>query len=70
MMGMTHIFIGTASAMAVSSPHTVSGCFAAMIGGAAGGFISDIERLLLRELKLPGSFRLRVLSPARLCALV
>ena len=28
------------------------------------------ERLLLRELKLPGSFRLRVLSPARLCALV
>lgn len=43
MMGMTHIFIGTASAMAVSSPHTVSGCFAAMIGGAAGGFISDID---------------------------
>lgn len=28
------------------------------------------ERLLLRELKLPGSFRLRVLSPTRLCALV
>ena len=28
------------------------------------------ERLLLRELKLPGSFRLRVLSPARLCALI
>lgn len=28
------------------------------------------ERLLLRELKLLGSFRLRVLSPARLCALV
>ena len=28
------------------------------------------ERLLLDGLQLPGSFRLRVLSPARLCALI
>ena len=28
------------------------------------------ERLLLGELKLRGSFRLRVLSPARLCTLI
>lgn len=43
MMGKTHIFIGMASAIAITSPNTIGGCLASIMGGAVGGIISDID---------------------------
>ncbi|WP_143318721.1 metal-dependent hydrolase [Clostridium sp. HBUAS56010] len=43
MMGKTHIFIGMASALAISVPSTGDECLAAIMGGAVGGIISDID---------------------------
>ncbi|ONI43107.1 hypothetical protein AN640_06770 [Candidatus Epulonipiscium fishelsonii] len=41
MMGLTHLFIGTASALALTS--SVYGIIPALIGGSIGGTISDID---------------------------
>lgn len=43
MMGKTHIFIGIASALAVASPDNFKECLPAIVGGALGGSISDID---------------------------
>lgn len=43
MMGTTHICIGVASALALTMPENVGGCIAAIVGGAVGGSISDID---------------------------
>lgn len=43
MMGKTHICIGVASALAVTMPENIGGCIAAIVGGAVGGSISDID---------------------------
>ncbi len=43
MMGKTHLFVGAASALALSRPDTPEYCITAMIGGALGGIISDID---------------------------
>ncbi|ONI38114.1 hypothetical protein AN639_11495 [Candidatus Epulonipiscium fishelsonii] len=41
MMGLTHLFVGTASALALTS--STYGVIPALIGGAMGGTISDID---------------------------
>lgn len=43
MMSMTHISIGVATAILVTNPQTPEGFLTAIIGGAAGGIISDID---------------------------
>lgn len=43
MMSKTHLTVGVAAALAVTMPTTLSGLFAAGIGGAAGGILCDIE---------------------------
>ena len=43
MMGKTHLFVGAATALAFTRPDTPEGCVTAMIGGALGGIISDID---------------------------
>jgi len=43
MMGKTHIFCGIAAALAISRPDSPEGCITAIIGGAAGGIISDMD---------------------------
>lgn len=43
MLGKTHVAMGVATALALTMPHTVSGCLCAVAGGALGGWISDID---------------------------
>lgn len=43
MMGKTHIFIGIASALVLTAPDNLSDCLPAIVGGAVGGSISDID---------------------------
>lgn len=43
MMGKTHVFIGIASALALTTPDNLGGCLSAIVGGAVGGSISDID---------------------------
>ncbi|MEE1126025.1 MAG: metal-dependent hydrolase [Acutalibacteraceae bacterium] len=43
MMGKTHIFVGIASALAITSPDNIQECLPAIVGGALGGSISDID---------------------------
>lgn len=43
MTGKTHLFAGAASALAVTRPSTKEGCLTAMIFGALGGLICDID---------------------------
>lgn len=45
MMGKTHLAVGTAAAFAVTMPDTYSGCLLAIIGGAVGGVLADIDIL-------------------------
>ena len=45
MMGKTHLTVGIAAALAVSQPSTVPGCLAAVLGGAIGGVLCDIDTL-------------------------
>ena len=42
-MGKTHLTIGVAAALAVTRPATVPGCLAAVMCGAVGGVICDID---------------------------
>ena len=43
MLGKTHLAVGTATALALLQPTTVSGCVCAVAGGAIGGWICDID---------------------------
>lgn len=43
MTGRTHLFVGAASALAVTRPSTTEGCLTAMTFGALGGLICDID---------------------------
>src|SRR5699024_11644451 len=43
MMGKTHISVGVATAFLVTQPVTLEGFSVAVIGGATGGIISDME---------------------------
>lgn len=43
MMGLTHIFAGTMSAVLLTGPDTPAGCLAALIGGSLGGIICDVD---------------------------
>lgn len=43
MLGKTHIFVGVASALVLTAPDNLSGCLCAIVGGAVGGCISDID---------------------------
>ena len=44
MQGKAHIATGVAVSLAVLQPATLAGCFAAVIGGAVGGDIPDIDQ--------------------------
>lgn len=43
MMSKTHIAIGVASALLITQPHDITSCLTAVIGGAVGGIMSDID---------------------------
>ena len=43
MMGVTHIFAGTMSAVLLTGPESPGGCLAALIGGSLGGVICDVD---------------------------
>lgn len=43
MMGKTHITVGIAASFIACRPRTMGQCFAAILGGAAGGILCDIE---------------------------
>lgn len=43
MMGKTHVSVGVATALLVTQPVTLGGFSVAVIGGAIGGIISDME---------------------------
>lgn len=43
MLGKTHIFIGVASSLVLTAPDNLSSCLCAIVGGAVGGCISDID---------------------------
>lgn len=60
MMGNTHISIGIAAALAVTAPATPGECLPAILGGALGGMLSDID---IRSGK-----RLRDVSQTRMLA--
>ena len=45
MMGKTHLTVGVAAALAAVQPKSMAGCFAAVIGGAIGGVLCDIDTL-------------------------
>ena len=44
MQGKAHIATGVAASLVVLQPATLAGCFAAVIGGAVGGGIPDIDQ--------------------------
>ena len=43
MMSKTHITVGVAASLVVCEPNTVEGLFCAVMGGAIGGILCDIE---------------------------
>ncbi|MDE5854492.1 MAG: metal-dependent hydrolase [Ruminococcus sp.] len=51
MMGKTHIFIGTATALAFTLPDSPMKCLTAVMGGALGGMISDTDLDSLKNIK-------------------
>lgn len=51
MMGKTHIFIGTATALALTLPDSPMKCLTAVAGGALGGMISDTDLDSLKNIK-------------------
>ena len=51
MMGKTHFVIGVAAALAVTRPTTPQGCVAAVVGGAMGGVLSDLDLKHRREIQ-------------------
>ena len=67
MMSKTHITVGVASSLAVCHPTTWEGIFAAIIGGAAGGILCDIDCRSTRGMRDALWGRLIVLG---LCTLI
>lgn len=51
MMGKTHIFVGTATALAVMLPDTPIGILSALAGGAVGGMMPDTDLDSLKNIK-------------------
>ncbi|MDE5763816.1 MAG: metal-dependent hydrolase [Ruminococcus sp.] len=51
MMGKTHIFIGTAAALALTFPDTNIGILSALAGGAVGGMMPDTDLDSLKNIK-------------------
>lgn len=45
MQGKTHLAVGVAAAAAVLQPSTASGCLAALLCGAVGGVLCDVDTL-------------------------
>ena len=45
MLGKTHLALGVAAAAAIMTPATLPECLAAVLGGAVGGVICDIDNL-------------------------
>lgn len=43
MMGVTHVFVGTMSAVILTELESPGGCLAALIGGSLGGIVCDID---------------------------
>ena len=43
MMGVTHIWVGTMAAVLLTEPKTPAECLAALIGGAVGSIVCDID---------------------------
>ena len=43
MMGKTHLVVGIATALALTHPNDRASCIAAVIGGATGGIMADID---------------------------
>lgn len=51
MMGKTHIFMGTATALALTCPDTPIGILSALAGGAVGGMMPDTDLDSLKNIK-------------------
>lgn len=51
MMGKTHIFMGTAAALALTSPDTPIGILSALAGGAVGGMMPDTDLDSIKNIK-------------------
>lgn len=51
MMGKTHIFMGTAAALAITFPDTPIGILSAFAGGAVGGMMPDTDLDSLKNIK-------------------
>lgn len=45
MMGKTHLAVGVTAALAAARPGTATECLAAVLGGAVGGVLCDIDTL-------------------------
>ena len=45
MLGKTHLAVGIAAALAVTAPSTPAACFTAIIGGAVGGVLPDVDTI-------------------------
>lgn len=43
MMGITHMFAGTVSALLLTEPGSPGSCLAALVGGSLGGIVCDID---------------------------
>ena len=43
MMGKTHMIAGIGAAVLISPPDTIGGCLQALLGGALGGLICDLD---------------------------
>ena len=45
MLGKTHLAVGIAAALTVTQPTTLAECFTAVIGGAVGGVLADVDTI-------------------------
>ena len=43
MLGKTHLAVGVGAALTIAQPTTLAGCFTAIIGGAVGGVLPDVD---------------------------
>ena len=54
MLRKTHISIGIATALAVIHPTSIAGCLCAIMGGAIGGWLPDVDLNTRKKIKLFG----------------
>ena len=57
MMGLTHLFTGTAAAMLYVRPHSLEECLTAITGGALGGVICDVDIRTINKQKYNSSIK-------------